>query len=57
MMPEKNNRLDALIEWVKRTYGAEISQRVARESPKEEADFWIALNKARATHDRKYQTT
>ncbi|MBN2314335.1 MAG: hypothetical protein JXM79_10425 [Sedimentisphaerales bacterium] len=56
-MPGNNNRLDALIEWVNRTYGAEISQCVARESPKEEADFWIALNKARATHDRKYQTT
>ncbi len=56
-MPEKNNRLDSLIEWVQRTYGAEISQRVAQESPKEESDFWIALNKVRATHDRKYQTT
>lgn len=56
-MSERHNRLDALIEWAKRTYGAEISQRVTRESPKEEADFWIALNKARAKHDRKYQTT
>jgi hypothetical protein len=56
-MPEKKNRLDDLMEWVDRTYGAEISQRVAQESPKEEADFWIALNKARATQDRKYQTT
>ena len=54
IMPEENNRLDSLMEWVKNTYGAEISQRVAQESPKEEVDFWIALNKARATQNRKY---
>lgn len=57
MMEEKNDRLDSLIEWAKSTYGSEISQRVAKESPQEEADFWIALNKVRAAHDQKYQGT
>jgi hypothetical protein len=55
MMREKNNRLDSLLAWAKSTYGVEISQRIARESPREEADFWIALNKVRATHNQKYQ--
>jgi len=57
MMREKNNRLDSLMGWAKRMYGTEISQRIARESLQEEADFWIALNKARATHNQKYQST
>lgn len=57
IMPEKNNRLDSLMEWAKSTYGSEISQRVARESPQEEADFWIALNKVRSSHGQKYQST
>jgi len=56
MMQEKN-RLNSLMEWAKSTYGSEISQRIARESPREEADFWIALNKVRTTHNQKYQST
>jgi hypothetical protein len=56
-MREKNNRLDSLLEWAKSTYGFEISQRVARESPQEEADFWKALNKVRAANNQKYQNT
>lgn len=56
-MPEKNNRLDTLMEWAKSTYGSEISKRVAGESPQEEADFWIALNKAKSSYGKKYQST
>lgn len=55
-MPGKNNRLDALMVWVKRTYGSEISQRVAKKSPQDEMDFWIALNKVKASHKQKYQS-
>ena len=57
IMQEKNDRLIRLIEWAQSTYGSEISQRVAKESPKKEADFWIALNKVRAAHNQKYQGT
>ena len=57
IMQENNNRLDRLIEWARNTYGSEISQRVAKAAPREEADFWIALNKVRAAHDQKYQNT
>ena len=56
-MPQKNNRLVSLMEWAKTTYGSEISQRIARQSPQEEADFWIALNKVREDHNQKYQNT
>ena len=57
MMQEKNNRLNSLMEWAKSTYGSEISQRIARDLPREEADFWMALNKVRTAHNRKYHST
>lgn len=57
IMRKKNIRLDSLLEWAKNTYGSEVSQLIARQSPREDADFWIALNKARATHNQKYQGT
>jgi len=57
MMQEKNNRLASLMEWAKSTYGSQISQLIARESPREEADFWIALNKVRTAHNQKYQSS
>ena len=57
IMEKKNDRLNRLIEWAKNTYGPEISQRVANESPQKEADFWIALNKVKAAQDQKYQGT
>lgn len=55
IMQEENDRLDRLIGWVKSTYGIEISERVAKESPQEEADFWVVLNKVKAAHDREYR--
>jgi hypothetical protein len=56
-MQEKNNRLDSLMEWAKSTYGSEISQRIAKESPREEVDFWVALNKVRAIYDREHRSS
>ena len=55
-MPEQNNRLQSLMEWAEITYGSGISQRIAAESPQEETEFWIALNKVKAAHDRRYQS-
>jgi len=55
-MQERNNRLDSLMEWTKSTYGFEMAQHVARESPQDETDFWIALNKARAARNLKYRS-
>ena len=55
-MEEKRNRLDSLLEWAEATFGPEISHRIVSESPLKEADFWKALNKARAAHKQKYQS-